>query len=66
MKKIGIAVDHYKLETFKKGLDDAGYKFTVHGGQADPFLCIKVECPDHEVTTKLALLVKKMNKKAAH
>ena len=66
MKKVGIAIDHYKLKAFKKGLDDAGYKYTVHGGQDDPLLCIKVDCPDDEVMSKLHPLVSKMDKQASN
>lgn len=66
MKKVGIAIDHFKLKTFKKGLDGAGYKYTVHGAPSDPLLCIKVDCPDNEVMSKLAPLIAKMNKAAAH
>lgn len=42
--KAGVAIDKYKLDTFKKHLDKAGFKYTVHDGITPNTLLLQVEC----------------------
>ena len=44
----GIVIDYYKLPTYRKDLDDAGFKYTVHQGLTVGTLTLKVECETPE------------------
>lgn len=43
MKTAAVAIDAWKLPTFKKHLDAAGYSYTEHLGITDDTLLLKVE-----------------------
>jgi len=64
MKKVkaGIALDSWKLKTFKKVFDDAGYEYTQHEGVTKDTIALIVETDN---LVKLQSFVKKANKKAA-
>ena len=44
MKTVGIAVDNWKLDIFKKHLDRNNFKYTQHKGLTKDTLFLKVEC----------------------
>ena len=56
--KAGIAIDKYKLETFKKHLDEAGYKYIVGPGITKDTLVLCVDC---EFTSDLQAVVRAAN-----
>jgi len=43
MKTAGIAIDNWKLPTFKRILEGAGYEFTQHPGLTEGTLLLKVK-----------------------
>lgn len=48
----GIVIDRWKLETFRKHLDGAGFKYTEHKGSNAEFMILKVEIGDLEELNK--------------
>ena len=59
MKTVGIAIDDYKLATFKRVLEGAGYTFNKHPGLSKGTLFLKVETDD---VSKLQPVVEKANR----
>lgn len=59
--KVGIALDPWKLEIFKKNLDKEGYTYEVFEGEE--LTTIKVEVADGKLF-KTQELIKKMNNEA--
>lgn len=59
--KVGIAVDPYKLESFKKRLKKEGYQFKVHGMQNLAIIKVKVH---RDKIQALAKLIELMNAEA--
>ena len=49
MKKAGIMIEEWKLGTFKKHLDEAGFAFTRHPGISQGTLLLKVPCEDDDI-----------------
>lgn len=43
MKTAGIAIDNWKLEIFRKHLDEAGYSYTEHPGLTPEAMILKVK-----------------------
>lgn len=43
MKTAGVVVDDYKLPTFRRVLDAAGYSYTEHKGLTDGTTLMRVE-----------------------
>jgi hypothetical protein len=43
MKTAGVTIDEWKLPTFKKHLDAAGYSYTEHPGVTADTLLLKVK-----------------------
>lgn len=43
MKKAAVAIDDWKLPTFKKHLEDAGYSYTEHHGVTKDTLLLQVQ-----------------------
>lgn len=54
----GVVIDSWKLPTFKRHLDAAGYKYTDHPGLTPNTLTLKVTC---EWAHKLQPIVKAAN-----
>lgn len=46
MKKIGIAIDRWKLKIFKKHLKEAGFQFEINPGISPGTLLLTVETDD--------------------
>lgn len=68
MKTAGIVIDSYKLGIFKKHLDAAGYKYTVHPKVADgevmpSILTIKIQ---YEWVAKLKPIVEAAQKECVN
>ena len=59
MKTAGIAIDAWKLPTFKRILDGAGYAFTEHPGLTRDTLLLKVKTSS---VADLQPIVEKANK----
>lgn len=57
-KTAAVAIDEYKLPTFKKHLDDGGYKYTVHPGLTADTLTLRVE---YEWVAKLLPVIEAAN-----
>jgi len=64
IKRIGIAIDKWKLKIFKKVLNEAGYAFTEKPGMTKNTLMLYIEIPESEVN-KLADVVAVANNRAA-
>lgn len=60
--KAAIVLDSWKLEIFKKTLDEKGYSYTQHKGLDDESVILQVETDSIE---SLAPVVREMNAKAA-
>ena len=58
MKKHGIVIDSYKLETFKRLLEQGGYKFETTRNAHDHTYVLTVQTDNTEA---LAEVVKKAN-----
>lgn len=61
MKTAGIVVDSYKLPTFRRHLDAAGYGYTQHPGLTPDTATLKVVTDD---PAELAAVVKAANDEA--
>jgi len=59
MKTVGIAIDQWKLSTFKRVLEGAGYAFTKHPGVTSDTLLLKVKT---DSISDLQPFVEKANK----
>ena len=64
MKRIGIAIDKWKLKIFKKVLNEGGYKFEQNPGLTKNMLILSVEVEDNEVN-KIADIVAVANNRVA-
>ncbi len=62
MKKAGIGIDPYKLETFKSELTKAGYQFTT-GALTKDVLMIYIHFDERDLD-KVKKLIRKINLKA--
>ncbi len=63
--KIGIAIDPWKLDTFKQHLDKAGYEYKVVEG--DPMTAITLHAATaEEVAPIIQMANKAARKKRAH
>ncbi len=59
MKTAGIAIDEWKLPTFKRVLEGAGYTFTKHQGLTTDTLLLKVKT---DSISDLQPVIEKANK----
>ena len=58
MKTVAIVIDSWKLNTFKRILDEEGYDFSKHPGPTSCSLILKVKTHD---LMELGEVMKKMN-----
>jgi len=63
MKKVGIGIDSYKLDVFKKYLDNGGYTYKVFSSLGEDTYFISVQT---DSVAKLQEIVVKANNKARH
>ena len=64
IKRVGIAIDKWKLDIFTKVLNEADYAFTRKPGLTPEMLILYIEIPETEVN-KLADVVAVANNRAA-
>jgi hypothetical protein len=62
MKTAAIVIDDYKLETFRRHLHNANFKFTEHKGPTATTLTLKVQ---YEWLADLSPIVAAANKEAS-
>lgn len=43
-KTVGVVIDSWKLDIFKKNLDEAGYSYTENPGLTKDTLILRVSC----------------------
>ncbi len=65
MKKIGIAIDPWKRQTFEEILTEAGYKYEVTPGDPITTITIKIKPPYILEMHKLQKVVTRCQNKAA-
>lgn len=63
MKKAAVAIDDWKLPTFKKHLGDAGYSYTEHPGVTKDTLLLQVQ---YEWVADLQPIIEAANKECAN
>lgn len=63
-KSAAVAVDFYKLPTFKQILDEAGYSYEELGGITPGTATLKVAYAEKELP-HLTLIIKRANREAA-
>lgn len=54
MKKIGIAIDKWKLKIFKKHLGNAGYEFKKKPGITPDTLCLMIKADTEQEIASIA------------
>jgi len=60
MKKIGVAVDDYKVPAFERGIKEAGFEYKTGPGVTSDTKLISVQCEVRRLP-ELARLIKELN-----